>query len=146
MINAVLIAAHHVFVGDYISLANSYIDPAPVFGCIEAEKFVGQEWLDRALDDVLAQNPSGYFVIEANAGWGKLPTPPNSSVPAITPIILRNRHRVSMAWAAPCGASACTTLKDVDTTVKGSLYDGANDTGNVTLSILRTPQSTNGRF
>lgn len=60
-----------VFVGQWYSLTQAYFDPTDLGSEIQPDSFVGREWLIREIDDYIANNSSGYFIIEADAGMGK---------------------------------------------------------------------------
>ena len=59
------------FVGGYQRLSDAYIDPREVFERVDVTHFAGREGLIAELDDFLAEQPCGYFVVEAPAGLGK---------------------------------------------------------------------------
>src|SRR6476661_1611403 len=56
------------FVAD---LADSYLPPWPVFERLDLDRFTGRLWLTTAVDNFLAGNDRGYFILEADAGLGK---------------------------------------------------------------------------
>lgn len=47
------------------------IDPAPVFEAADVDHFIGRQWLVERLDEFMASNRCGYFLVEADAGMGK---------------------------------------------------------------------------
>jgi hypothetical protein len=57
--------------GDYVSLGEYYLRPDPIFQRVHLEHFVGRDWLKAELDDFLASNSSGVFLLEGEAGVGK---------------------------------------------------------------------------
>lgn len=59
------------FVGGYQRLSDAYIDPREVFERVDVAHFVGREAVIAELDDFLAEQRCGYFVVEAPAGLGK---------------------------------------------------------------------------
>ena len=59
------------FVGGYQRLSEAYIDPREVLERVDVQRFVGRDRLIAELDAFLAEQPSGYFVVEAPAGLGK---------------------------------------------------------------------------
>ena len=61
----------NVFSGDWFPLRQAYLDPISLDSQIQPERFVGREWLFKKIDEFIANNPSGYFIIEADAGLGK---------------------------------------------------------------------------
>ncbi len=73
IINSILVTGDHnrVFIGPYERLSHSYIDPTQVFERVQLDHFTGREWLTAEVDDFLAENDRGYFILEANAGLGK---------------------------------------------------------------------------
>jgi hypothetical protein len=60
-----------ILVGDYLSFADAYISPAPVFRRVDVERFVGREWLVADIDRFLAEESRGYLIVEGEAGVGK---------------------------------------------------------------------------
>jgi hypothetical protein len=52
-------------------VADSYIDPRPVFERLALDRFTGRLWLTSEVDAFLAENDRGYFLLEADAGLGK---------------------------------------------------------------------------
>lgn len=52
-------------------VADSYIDPRPVFERLDLDRFTGRLWLTSEVDAFLAENDRGYFLLEADAGLGK---------------------------------------------------------------------------
>jgi hypothetical protein len=52
-------------------VADSYIDPRPVFERLRLDRFTGRLWLTAKVDAFLAENDRGCFLLEADAGLGK---------------------------------------------------------------------------
>ena len=55
----------------YETFGNAYISPNEVFGRVDLEHFVGRIWLLEIVDSFLLNNDRGYFILEAEAGFGK---------------------------------------------------------------------------
>lgn len=60
-----------VFVGSFETLADSYIEPWPVFERLRLDRFTGRDWLIAEVDSFLHDHDRGCFVLEAEAGLGK---------------------------------------------------------------------------
>ena len=52
-------------------LARAIKDPRPIFTAVGVDAFTGREWLSDEVDQFMAENPSGYVFVEAEAGLGK---------------------------------------------------------------------------
>src|SRR6185312_2731282 len=61
----------NVFMGDWFPLLSAYLDPSSLDSQLNSERFIGREWLFKEIDAFITDNPSGYFVVEADAGMGK---------------------------------------------------------------------------
>ncbi|RAY10683.1 hypothetical protein DPM19_34060 [Actinomadura craniellae] len=61
----------NVFADGSIPLADAVQDPASLHAELELDRFTGREWLVSDIDDFLGTAPCGYFLLEADAGWGK---------------------------------------------------------------------------
>jgi tetratricopeptide (TPR) repeat protein len=61
----------NIFVGDYVSLEDAYINPTQVFNRVNPEEFVGRAWLTAELDYFFTKYDRGVFLIEGEAGVGK---------------------------------------------------------------------------
>src|SRR6476646_5124319 len=62
---------NQVFIGHYERLRDHYLSPRETFARHDPDRFVGRKWLTDQVDEFLAQEKCGYFVLEADAGLGK---------------------------------------------------------------------------
>jgi hypothetical protein len=72
-INSIFVSGNgaKVFVGDYIDLAKSYINPRQVFERVQLEYYFPRHALDSEVDRFLGDADRGYLFIEGSAGLGK---------------------------------------------------------------------------
>lgn len=73
VMRSILVTGDHnrVFVGSFETLADSYIEPWPVFERLRLDRFTGRGWLTAAVDSFLENHDRGCFLLEADAGLGK---------------------------------------------------------------------------
>lgn len=57
--------------GHFSQLKDLYVPPDDVFQRVRVQEFVGREWLTEKVDEFLAQNKSGVFILDGEAGVGK---------------------------------------------------------------------------
>lgn len=60
-----------VFTGDWWRLQDAFLDPAVLLDRVHGGGFTGRQWLVAEFEEFLASAPSGYFLLEAEAGLGK---------------------------------------------------------------------------
>ncbi len=59
------------FVGRWHRLADAYLNPRRLYAELDAEGFVGREWLASRVDAFISGNDRGYLIVEGDAGVGK---------------------------------------------------------------------------
>src|SRR5580698_8456791 len=60
-----------VFTGDWWRLEDSFLDPSPLLAHVDQNGFTERRWLVTELEEFITSVPSGYFLLEAEAGLGK---------------------------------------------------------------------------
>src|SRR5438128_2045848 len=72
-INSIFITGDHsrVFVGEFIDIAEYYIEPWQIFERVQLERYSPRPALELAIDEFLCQFDRGYLIFEAVAGVGK---------------------------------------------------------------------------
>lgn len=72
-INSIFVTggANQFFIGQYERLVDAYLNPQALYRELQIDRFVGREWLVRAIDEFIASVDRGYVVLEAEAGMGK---------------------------------------------------------------------------
>src|SRR5690349_10374982 len=61
----------NVFIGEWWSLKDAYLDPTGFFAELDLAQFTGREWVVDEINQFISTHTSGYFLIEADAGLGK---------------------------------------------------------------------------
>lgn len=60
-----------VFRGEYVDIAQFYIDPQPIFDRVQLDRYVPRQQIEDSLDAFFSETDRGYFILEAKGGLGK---------------------------------------------------------------------------
>ncbi|SMP81208.1 hypothetical protein [Noviherbaspirillum suwonense] len=60
-----------VFRGEYVDIAQFYIDPQPIFDRVHLDRYVPRQQIEDAVDAFFSESDRGYFILEAKGGLGK---------------------------------------------------------------------------